>query len=152
MSDSMQTLEQHTRSDYKYGFSSNIETDKLPKGLNEGTVRAISKKKNEPEWLTEWRLKAYEQFLEMTEPTWPNVDYPPVDLQDMVYYAAPKKKKKLNSLDEVDPELLETFNKLGIPLEEQKMLAGVAVQRKNTILLFTKKLFRILQRLQKLQF
>ncbi|TXB69434.1 Fe-S cluster assembly protein SufB [Phaeodactylibacter luteus] len=127
MSDSMQTLEQHTRSDYKYGFSSNIETDKLPKGLNEGTVRAISKKKNEPEWLTEWRLKAYEQFLEMTEPTWPNVDYPPVDLQDMVYYAAPKKKKKLNSLDEVDPELLETFNKLGIPLEEQKMLAGVAV-------------------------
>ncbi|MEQ8705452.1 MAG: Fe-S cluster assembly protein SufB [Phaeodactylibacter sp.] len=127
MSDSMQTLEQHTKSDYKYGFTSNIETDKLPKGLSEDVVRAISAKKNEPEWLTDWRVKAYHQFLEMTEPKWPNVDYPPIDLQDMIYYAAPKKKKKLNSLDEVDPELLETFNKLGIPLDEQKMLAGVAV-------------------------
>ncbi|MCI4647195.1 Fe-S cluster assembly protein SufB [Phaeodactylibacter sp.] len=127
MSDSMQTLEQHTKSDYKYGFTSNIETDKLPKGLSEDVVRAISAKKNEPEWLTEWRLKAYRQFLEMTEPKWPNVDYPPVDLQDIIYYAAPKKKKKLDSLDEVDPELLDTFNKLGIPLDEQKMLAGVAV-------------------------
>ncbi|KGE85949.1 Fe-S cluster assembly protein SufB [Phaeodactylibacter xiamenensis] len=127
MSDSMQTLEQHTKSDYKYGFTSNIETDKLPKGLSEDVVRAISAKKNEPEWMTEWRLKAYRQFLEMTEPKWPNVDYPPVDLQDIIYYAAPKKKKKLNSLDEVDPELLDTFNKLGIPLDEQKMLAGVAV-------------------------
>ncbi len=123
----MQTLEQHTKSDYKYGFTSNIETDKLPKGLSEDVVRAISAKKNEPEWMTEWRLKAYRQFLEMTEPKWPNVDYPPVDLQDIIYYAAPKKKKKLNSLDEVDPELLDTFNKLGIPLDEQKMLAGVAV-------------------------
>lgn len=123
----MQTLEQHTKSDYKYGFTSNIETDKLPKGLSEDVVRAISAKKNEPEWLTEWRLKAYRQFLEMTEPKWPNVDYPPVDLQDIIYYAAPKKKKKLDSLDEVDPELLDTFNKLGIPLDEQKMLAGVAV-------------------------
>lgn len=127
MSDSMQTLEQHTKSDYKYGFTSNIETDKLPKGLSEDVVRAISAKKNEPEWLTEWRLKAYHQFLEMTEPKWPNLDYPPVDLQDIIYYAAPKQKKKLDSLDEVDPELLDTFNKLGIPLEEQKMLAGVAV-------------------------
>ena len=127
MSDSMQTLEQHTKSDYKYGFTSNIETDKLPKGLSEEVVRAISAKKNEPEWLTEWRVKAYYQFLEMKEPKWPNVDYPPVDLQDIHYYAAPKKKKKLESLDEVDPELLDTFNKLGIPLEEQKMLAGVAV-------------------------
>ena len=123
----MQTLEQHTQSDYKYGFTSNIETDKLPKGLSEEVVRAISAKKNEPEWLTEWRVKAYYQFLEMKEPKWPNVDYPPVDLQDIHYYAAPKKKKKLESLDEVDPELLDTFNKLGIPLEEQKMLAGVAV-------------------------
>jgi Fe-S cluster assembly protein SufB len=127
MSDSMQTLEQHTQSDYKYGFTSNIETDKLPKGLSEDIVRAISAKKKEPEWLTEWRLKAYRQFLEMTEPKWPNVDYPPIDLQDIIYYAAPKKKKKLDSLDEVDPELLDTFNKLGIPLQEQKMLAGVAV-------------------------
>ncbi len=123
----MQTLEQHTQSDYKYGFTSNIETDKLPKGLSEEVVRAISAKKNEPEWLTEWRVKAYYQFLEMKEPKWSNVDYPPVDLQDIHYYAAPKKKKKLESLDEVDPELLNTFNKLGIPLEEQKMLAGVAV-------------------------
>lgn len=123
----MQTLEQHTRSDYKYGFSSNFETDKIPKGLSEDVVRLISKKKNEPEWLTEWRLKAYRRFLEMTEPKWPNVDYPPIDLQDMVYYSAPKQKKKLGSLDEVDPELLETFNKLGIPLQEQKLLAGVAV-------------------------
>ena len=123
----MQTLEQHTKSDYKYGFTSNIETDKLPKGLSEDVVRAISAKKKEPEWLTEWRVKAYYQFLEMKEPKWPNVDYPPVDLQDIHYYAAPKKKKKLESLDEVDPELLDTFNKLGIPLEEQKMLAGVAV-------------------------
>lgn len=127
MSDSMQTLEQHTQSDYKYGFTSNIETDKLPKGLSEDVVRAISAKKKEPEWLTEWRVKAYYQFLEMKEPKWPNVDYPPVGLQDIHYYAAPKKKKKLESLDEVDPELLDTFNKLGIPLEEQKMLAGVAV-------------------------
>lgn len=127
MSESMQTLEQHTRSDYKYGFSSNFETDKIPKGLSEDVVRLISKKKNEPEWLTEWRLKAYRRFLEMTEPKWPNVDYPPIDLQDMVYYSAPKQKKKLGSLDEVDPELLETFNKLGIPLQEQKLLAGVAV-------------------------
>lgn len=123
----MQTLEQHTRSDYKYGFSSNFETDKIAKGLSEDVVRLISKKKNEPEWLTEWRLKAYRRFLEMTEPKWPNVDYPPIDLQDMVYYSAPKQKKKLGSLDEVDPELLETFNKLGIPLQEQKLLAGVAV-------------------------
>ncbi len=127
MSESMQTLEEHTRSDYKYGFSSNIETDRLPKGLNEDVVRQISKKKNEPEWMTEWRLKAYRHWVTMKEPTWPNVKYPPVDFQDMIYYAAPKKKKKLESLDEVDPELLETFNKLGIPLEEQKMLAGVAV-------------------------
>ena len=127
MSDSMQTLEQHTKSDYKYGFTSNIETDKLPKGLNEDVVRAISAKKNEPEWMTEWRVKAYHQFMEMKEANWGNVEYPPVDLQDIHFYAAPKKKKKLESLDEVDPELLETFNKLGIPLEEQKMLAGVAV-------------------------
>jgi len=127
MSDSMQTLEQHTSSDYKYGFTSDIETDKLPKGLSEDVVRAISAKKKEPEWLTEWRVKAYYQFLDMKEPNWQNVDFPPVDLQNIRYYAAPKKKKKLESLDEVDPELLNTFNKLGIPLEEQKMLAGVAV-------------------------
>ncbi|MCO6492919.1 MAG: Fe-S cluster assembly protein SufB [Phaeodactylibacter sp.] len=127
MSDSMQTLEEHTRSDYKYGFTSNIDSDTFPKGLSEDVVRAISAKKNEPEWLTEWRLKAYRHWLEMKEPKWPNVKYPPIDYQDIIYYSAPKPKKKLNSLDEVDPELLDTFNKLGIPLEEQKLLAGVAV-------------------------
>ncbi len=127
MSDSMQTLEAHTKSEYKYGFTSDIESDKLPKGLNEETIRRISAKKNEPEFMLEWRLKAFRHWEKMTEPTWVNVHYPPIDYQDIIYYAAPKPKKKLNSLDEVDPELLETFNKLGIPLEEQKMLAGVAV-------------------------
>ena len=123
----MQTLEQHTNTDYKFGFTSNIESDKIPKGLNEDTIRRISEKKGEPAFMLEWRMKAYHHFLTMKEPTWPNVAYPPVDLQDIHYYAAPKKKPKLESLDEVDPELLETFNKLGIPLTEQKMLAGVAV-------------------------
>ncbi len=127
MSDSMQTLEAHTRSDYKYGFSSDIETETLPKGLTEETVRAISAKKEEPAFLLEWRLKAFKHWQEMVEPTWPNVDYPPIDYQDIIYYAAPKKKPKYESLDQVDPELLETFKKLGIPLEEQKFLAGVAV-------------------------
>lgn len=127
MSDSMQTLEQHTNSEYKFGFSSNIESEKIPKGLTEDTVRRISAKKNEPAFVLEWRLKAYHHFLTMKEPNWPNVDYPPVNLQDIYYYSAPKKKPQLDSLDEVDPDLLETFNKLGIPLEEQKMLTGVAV-------------------------
>ena len=127
MSDSMQTLENHTQSEYKYGFTSDIDTDKLPKGLTEDTVRAISAKKNEPEFLLEWRLKAFRQWQEIVEPQWPNVDYPPIDYQDIIYYAAPKKKPELKSLDEVDPELLRTFEKLGIPLEEQKLLAGVAV-------------------------
>jgi len=127
MSDSMQTLEEHTRSDYKYGFTSHFESDTFPKGLSEDVVRAISLKKNEPEWLTGWRLKAYRHWLSMPEPRWPNVKYPPIDYQDIIYYSAPKPKKLLNSLGEVDPELLDTFNKLGIPLEEQKLLAGVAV-------------------------
>ncbi|HMQ46086.1 MAG TPA: Fe-S cluster assembly protein SufB [Saprospiraceae bacterium] len=127
MSDSMQTLEAHTRSDYKYGFTSDIETETIPKGLSEDVVRLISQKKNEPEWLTEWRLKAYRHWLTMTEPVWPNVHYPAIDYQDIIYYAAPKPKKELSSLDEVDPELLRTFEKLGIPLDEQKLLAGVAV-------------------------
>lgn len=127
MSDSMQTLEAHTRSDYKYGFTSDIDTETLPKGLNEDTVRAISAKKEEPEFLLEWRLEAFRHWLGLIEPTWPNVDYPPIDYQDIIYYAAPKKKPQYESLDEVDPELLSTFEKLGIPLEEQKVLAGVAV-------------------------
>ncbi len=123
----MQTLETHTRSEYKYGFTSAIETETLPKGLNEEVIRTISAKKNEPEFLTEWRLKAYRHWLTMQEPHWPNVHYPPIDYQDIIYYAAPKKKPKYQSLDEVDPELLRTFERLGIPLEEQKILAGVAV-------------------------
>lgn len=127
MSDSMQVLEAQTQSEYKFGFTSEIESDKIPKGLNEDTVRIISAKKNEPEFLLEWRLKAFRQWQEMTEPTWPNVDYPPIDYQDIYYYSAPKQKPKLASLDEVDPELLATFEKLGIPLQEQKMLANVAV-------------------------
>lgn len=127
MSDSMQTLEAHTKSDYKYGFTSNIDTETLPKGLNEDVVRQISAKKGEPEFLLEWRLKAFRQWQNMTEPDWSNVDYPPIDYQDIIYYAAPKKKPVLNSLDEADPELIRTFEKLGIPLDEQKILAGVAV-------------------------
>lgn len=127
MSDSMRTLEEHTQGEYKYGFTSNIEMEAFSKGLNEDVVRAISEKKNEPAFLLEWRLKAFRKWQEMVEPDWPNVKYPPIDYQDIIYYAAPKKKPQLKSLDEVDPELLETFNKLGIPLEEQKLLTGVAV-------------------------
>jgi Fe-S cluster assembly protein SufB len=128
MSESMQTLEQHTQSEYKYGFTSDIETEVFPKGLNETIVRMISAKKNEPEFLTEWRLQAFRHWQTMEEPHhWANLKYEPVDYQDLSYYAAPKKKPQYESLDEVDPELIETFNKLGIPLEEQKVLAGVAV-------------------------
>ena len=116
-----------TQSEYKYGFVSDIESDNAPKGLNEGIVRFISAKKNEPEWLLEWRLKAFRHWLTMTEPTWPNVHYPVIDFQDIIYYSAPKQKVVLNSLDEVDPEIRATFDKLGISLEEQKRLTGVAV-------------------------
>ncbi|MBU3678088.1 MAG: Fe-S cluster assembly protein SufB [Candidatus Kapabacteria bacterium] len=125
--DQQTILDEIVGSDYKYGFTSNIEQELLPKGLNEDVIRFISDRKNEPEWMLEWRLKAFEQWKSMKEPMWPNVDYPPVDFQDIIYWAAPKKKPELNSLDEVDPEILATFEKLGIPLEEQKVLAGVAV-------------------------
>ncbi|MBI9070544.1 MAG: Fe-S cluster assembly protein SufB [Melioribacteraceae bacterium] len=127
MSDDMKVVNDLTESDYKWGFVTDIESEKLPKGLNEDTVRFISKKKNEPEWMTEWRLKAFRKWQEMEEPKWPNVKYPKIDFQDISYYSAPKQKPKLDSLDEVDPELLATFEKLGIPLEEQKKLSGVAV-------------------------
>ena len=120
-------LEQITNSDYKYGFVTDIEADSAPKGLNEDIVRFISAKKNEPEWLLEWRLKAYRQWLTMTEPKWPNVTYPEIDYQDVIYYSAPKQKIAPNSLDEIDPELRKTFEKLGISLTEQKRLTGVAV-------------------------
>lgn len=116
-----------TQSDYKYGFVTNVETETIPKGLSEDTIRAISAKKGEPEFMLEFRLKAYRHWLTMAEPEWAHLNYPKIDYQDIIYYAAPKKKKTLESLDEVDPELLETFEKLGIPLDEQKMLTGVAV-------------------------
>jgi Fe-S cluster assembly protein SufB len=110
---------------YKYGFSTDIEMDYAPKGLSEDIVRLISAKKEEPEWLLEWRLKAYRRWLEMPEPEWAFVDFPPIDYQDAYYYAAPKSGDKPKSLDEVDPKLLETYAKLGIPLKEQEVLAGV---------------------------
>ncbi|MEM1339333.1 MAG: Fe-S cluster assembly protein SufB [Bacteroidota bacterium] len=113
--------------EYEYGFYTDIESDTLPKGLSEDIVIAISKKKDEPEWMTEWRLEAYRAWKAMDEPEWPNVTYNKPNFQDISYYSAPNKKPKYNSLDEVDPELLETFEKLGISLEEQKKLAGVAV-------------------------
>jgi Fe-S cluster assembly protein SufB len=112
---------------YKHGFVTDIESDTIPKGLSEDVVRLISQKKHEPEWMLEFRLKAYRHWLTMTEPSWANVSYPTIDFQDIVYYSAPKPKKKLASMDEVDPELIRTFEKLGIPLSEQKQLANVAV-------------------------
>jgi Fe-S cluster assembly protein SufB len=116
-----------TQGDYKYGFVTDIEMEMAPKGLNEDTIRYISAKKEEPEWMLDYRLKAYRKWLTMTEPDWAHLNIPPIDYQDVIYYAAPKEKKQLNSLDEVDAELLDTFNKLGISLEEQKKLSGVAV-------------------------
>ena len=113
--------------EYKYGFVTDIETDSLPPGLNEDVIRIISKKKGEPDFMLQWRLKSYRHWLKLEEPDWAHIHYPPIDYQDIVYYSAPKKKKELKSLDEVDPELLDTYNKLGISLDEQKRLAGVAV-------------------------
>ena len=112
---------------YKYGFTTDVESETFAKGLNEEVVRAISKKKKEPEFMLNFRLKAFEKWKTMKEPAWPNVNYPPIDFQDISYYSAPKKKKQLQSLDEVDPEVMRTFEKLGIPLDEQKKLANVAV-------------------------
>ncbi|MCL5801929.1 MAG: Fe-S cluster assembly protein SufB [Gammaproteobacteria bacterium] len=121
------TLQNLVNQPYKHGFVTEIESDVLPKGLNEDVIRLISNKKNEPEWMLEFRLNAYRHWLIMSEPAWANVHYPKIDFQDISYYSAPKPKKKLTSLDEVDPELLRTFEKLGVPLHEQKALAGVAV-------------------------
>ncbi|MCC6744509.1 MAG: Fe-S cluster assembly protein SufB [Acidobacteria bacterium] len=123
----MSTIESLANREYKYGFTTDIESDVIPRGLSEDTIRLLSAKKDEPEWMLDWRLKAYRRWLEMEEPDWANVDYPKVDFQDIVYYSAPKQKKQLASIDEVDPKLLETFEKLGIPLDEQKRLANVAV-------------------------
>jgi Fe-S cluster assembly protein SufB len=120
-------VDQHVNQPYKYGWSTDIESDLAPKGLNEDTIRLISEKKDEPEWMLAWRLKAYRNWLEMVEPNWANVTYPPIDYQAIHYYAAPKRKDQPTSLDDVDPKLIETFEKLGIPLQEQKRLTGVAV-------------------------
>jgi Fe-S cluster assembly protein SufB len=122
------TIESLATQEYKWGFVTDIEADAIPRGLNEDIIRLISSKKREPEWMLEWRLKAYRHWLTMKEPTWANVHYPPIDYQGIIYYAAPKSKNDApKSLDEVDPELLKTYEKLGIPLKEQELLAGVAV-------------------------
>ena len=112
---------------YKYGFVTELESEKAPLGLSEDIVRFISEKKKEPDWMLEWRLKAYRKWLKMTPPDWSMVTFPDIDFQNIYYYSAPKQKPKLNSLDEVDPEILATYDKLGIPIQEQEMLAGVAV-------------------------
>lgn len=127
MEEELKMLEETVSKEYKYGFVTDIETDLIPKGLNEDIIRLISSKKNEPDWMLQWRLKAFRQWQKMEEPKWPNVKYPQIDYQDIIYYAAPKAKPKLTSLDEVDPELRKTFEKLGISLSEQKRLSGVAV-------------------------
>ena len=128
MSTATETIEGLVKQEYKYGFYTDVEADAAPPGLNEDIVRLISAKKNEPEFMLEWRLKAYRHWLTMKEPTWPHVHYPPIDFQKAVYYSAPKKKGDgPKSLDEVDPKLLETYEKLGIPLKERERLAGVAV-------------------------
>src|SRR5215469_15779476 len=111
MSTATETIEEFVNKEYQYGFVTNVETETIPPGLNEDVVRLISQKKNEPKFLLEWRLKAYRQWLKMTEPTWQMAHYPPIDYQASIYYAAPKAKKTLNSLEEVDPELLKTFDK-----------------------------------------
>src|SRR5215467_8979983 len=124
-------IEDLTKQEYKWGFVTAVEEDRLPKGLNEEPIRQIVAKKGEPEFMLEWRLKAYRHWASLeqkqAEPKWANVKYPPINYQDISYYAAPKQKKELKSLDEVDPEILSTYAKLGIPLHEQKLLAGVAV-------------------------
>jgi len=127
MSTSTQVIQDLANREYKYGFFTDIEQEAVPRGLSQDIVRLISAKKDEPAWLLEWRLKAYRMWLTMTEPTWHNLKYGPIDYQDIIYYAAPKKKPALQSLDEVDPEIKRTFDRLGIPLEEQKLLSGVAV-------------------------
>jgi Fe-S cluster assembly protein SufB len=127
MNNELSAIEKTVLTDYKYGFVTDIEADEAPPGLNEDTVRFISAKKNEPEWMLEWRLKAYKHWLKMEEPTWANIKYDKINYQDIIYYSAPKQKKTVNSLDEIDPELRKTFEKLGISLDEQKRLSNVAI-------------------------
>src|SRR6266481_3301944 len=125
MNNELSAIEKTVLTDYKYGFVTDIEADEAPPGLNEDTVRFISAKKNEPEWMLEWRLGAYRHWLTMREPKWARVDYPAIDYQDMYFYSAPKQTVAPKSLDEIDPEILRTYEKLGIPLREQELLEGV---------------------------
>ncbi len=127
ISEDMKVLDELTSTDYKWGFVTDIETETAPKGLNEDIIKFLSKKKKEPDWMTEWRLKAFRYWQKMEEPHWPNVKFNNIDYQDISYYSAPKQKPKLESMEDVDPELVKTFEKLGIPIDEQKILAGVAV-------------------------
>jgi len=127
MSKDNQLLEEITSKEYEHGWTTNIETDSAPKGLNEGIIRFISAKKNEPQWMLDWRLEAYQKWTKMKEPKWANVTYPAINYQDVIYYSAPKQSAKAKNLEDVDPELIKTFEKLGISLTEQKRLTGVAV-------------------------
>ncbi|HEX8824990.1 MAG TPA: Fe-S cluster assembly protein SufB, partial [Archangium sp.] len=124
---STQAIHELTKRQYDAGFVTDIESESIPRGLSEDVIRIISAKKNEPEFMLEWRLRAYRHWLTLQEPRWQKVDYAPIDYQDIIYYSAPKQKPKLDSLDQVDPELLKTYAKLGIPLEEQKRMQNVAV-------------------------
>ena len=132
MSNEQQIIESNLNKDYEYGFVTDIESETIPPGLNEGVIKTISKKKEEPQWLLDWRLKAYRHWLKKEEPKWANIGYPDIDYQSISYFSEPK-KKTLASLDEVDPKLLETYNKLGIPLEEQKMLSAPYPKRKTSL-------------------
>jgi Fe-S cluster assembly protein SufB len=131
MSSTNETIRELAQQEYKWGFVTDVEQESIPKGLNEDVVRLISTKKGEPEFMLQWRLKAYRHFESLqkkdAEPKWANVKFPPINYQDIVYYSAPKQKKQIKDLSELDPEILRTYEKLGIPLQEQKMLAGVAV-------------------------
>ena len=127
MSTETRTIEELATQEYKYGFVTDVEADTVPRWLNEDTIRQISARKGEPEWLLEWRLKSYRTWLTLRDPDWANVKYDPIDYQNIIYYSAPRRPKTLKSLDEMDPEIRKTFEKLGIPVEEQKALAGVAV-------------------------
>ncbi len=127
MTEQTKIIEEFANKEYEAGFVTDVEQDTFPPGLDEGVIRRISERKSEPQWMLDWRLKAYRHWLDMVEPRWPNVSYPAIDYQALSYYSAPKKRPQLESLDEVDPEILKTYEKLGIPLNEQKILAGVAV-------------------------
>src|SRR5580700_8583009 len=127
MAENDKIIAEVTTSDYKYGFVTDIDQELAARGLSEETVRFISEKKGEPAWMLDWRLKAYRAWLKMEQPHWQNVYYPDINFQDIIYYAAARKKKKINSIEDLDPEIRATYDKLGIPIQEQKVLAGVAV-------------------------